>query len=75
MEQKILEILQDIKPGVDFATETDFIESGVIDSFDVITLVGEFGEAFGVSIGVLDLDPSNFKDIASIKAMIERLTE
>lgn len=39
MQEKIREILVDIRPEYDFLEDKDFIEAGMLDSFDVLTLV------------------------------------
>ena len=73
IENKIIEILQDIRPGVDWEAETAIIDDGLLDSFDIITLVGEFEAAFGVKIGLEHLEPENFNSLGAMKALIEEL--
>ena len=70
---KIIEILQDIRPGVDWEAATAIIDDGLLDSFDVISLVGELEEAFGVRIGLEHLEPENFNSVGAIKALVEGL--
>ena len=70
---KIIEILNDIRPGVDWENESDLVESGLLDSFDMITLINELNEAFKVSIGLEQLEPENFCSIAAITAMLNDL--
>ena len=48
--EELLEILQDIKPGVDFENETALIDNGVLDSLDIIKLVGQISDEFDVYI-------------------------
>ena len=45
---KLIAILKDLHPDVDFAAATDLIDGGVLDSFDVVTIVAEVDDAFGV---------------------------
>ena len=71
--EKILEILGELCPGVDFERETDFIDNGLIDSFDMISLVTELSDAFDIEIGVLDITPENFNSLDAISALVERL--
>jgi acyl carrier protein len=71
--EKILEILRDIRSDVDWENENDIIESGLIDSFDMITLIGELNEAFGVGIGLEQLEPENFSSPGAIAAMLKKL--
>ena len=48
--QKLLTILQDLHPEVDFLAADHLIDDGILDSFDIVTLVAEIDEAYGVSI-------------------------
>ena len=40
MEEKIIKILKEIRPDIDVKA-TNFIEDGMLDSFDIVTLVSE----------------------------------
>lgn len=69
---KIKEILTKIRPEFDFETSEDFIEDGYLDSFDLVTLVSELDETYGISIDGLDIIPENFVTIQSIAAMVAK---
>ncbi len=71
--EKILEILEGIRSDVDFVNEQKLIDDGILDSFDIISIVGEFNEAFGIEIDVDDLEPANFNTVEAMKELIERL--
>jgi len=66
-------ILQDIRPGIDWATATAIIDDGLLDSFDVISLVGELEEAFKVKIGLEHLEPENFNTVAAMNDLLVKL--
>ena len=68
--EKILGILQSIRPEFDFAKGFGYIEEGMLDSFDVITLVSELDAAFGISIDGLEILPQNFNSLDNIVALI-----
>lgn len=70
---EILEILGEVRPDVDFENEKLLIDDGILDSFDIITIVSEFNEAFDVDIDVEDLEPENFNTIEAMKELIDRL--
>lgn len=70
--QKIVQILQDIRPEFDFTNESDFINSGMLDSFDVLTLVTELEESFGILIDGEDIVPENFANIQTIQNLVEK---
>lgn len=69
----ILEILNEVRPDVDFESEKLLIDDGILDSFDIITIVSEFNEAFDIDIDVEDLEPENFNTIEAMKELIDRL--
>lgn len=74
MEQ-ILEILRELVPEVTFSEDSQLIEEELIDSFDLVALVGELADAFGVQIGVEDVTPESFETPRTILALIERLRD
>jgi acyl carrier protein len=72
MKQKIIDILKEIRPEFDFSEETDFIEQGMLDSFDIVSLVSSLDDEFGISIDGLDILPENFSSIESIIALLKK---
>ena len=72
---KILEILKSVRADVDFVNEKKLIDDGVLDSFDIITIVSEFNEAFDIDIDIDDLEPDNFNTIEAMKELIDKLQE
>jgi len=71
--EKLLEILNTLRPNVDFSNHTKLIEDDVLDSFDIVTIVGEINFQFDVEIGVEDLLPENFNSAEAMMALISRL--
>ena len=71
--EKLLEILKGIRPDVDFENETELIDDGILDSFDVVSIISEIDDAFGVQIRINELDPENFNSAEAIWALIEKL--
>jgi acyl carrier protein len=69
---KISDILKQLRPEVDFNAVTDFFEDGALDSFDLVTLVAELDEAYGISIDGLDITPENFRNEEAITALLTR---
>ena len=70
---EIISILREIRSDVDWLSETDIIESGLIDSFDMIALVSDLNDAFEVSIGLEHMEPENFSSVEAIAAMLREL--
>jgi acyl carrier protein len=70
MKQQIINILQEIRPEFDFTQDINFIEEGMLDSFDVVSLVTTLDEKYGISIDGMDILPENFATIDSIKNLL-----
>ena len=71
--EKLLEILNGLKPEVEFEKEQKLIDDGILDSFDLVALVGEINEAFDVEVEFEDMEPENFNSVEKMYEMIERL--
>ena len=63
MKEKIVVILNGLRPEFDFNEPVNFIEEGMLDSFDVINLVNELDSTFGISIDGVDVLPENFSSL------------
>lgn len=70
MEQ-LLEILNEICPGVDFETQTALIDDGILESLDIVTIVAEIMDKFDVELNVDDLLPENFNSAQAMMALID----
>ncbi|OZI60279.1 acyl carrier protein [Bordetella genomosp. 11] len=66
------ELLASIRPEADFINSTDFMLDGLLDSFDMITLVASLDKAYGISIDGLDIVPEHFQNIATIEMLLAR---
>lgn len=72
MTEKINEILKSIRPEFDFICVDDFFEEGMLDSFDLVTLVSELDKNFNIHIDGLDIVPENFLNIEAIEALLKK---
>lgn len=71
MKEQIVKILTELRPEFDFTQEgVDFIEEGMLDSFDLVTLVSELDNAFGISIDGVDILPENFSSVDAIANLL-----
>lgn len=73
--EKILEILKSVRSDVDYETADKLIDDGILDSFDIVAVVGELCDAFDITITVDDLEPENFNSVAAIKELVDRLQD
>lgn len=72
MKEKIVAILTELRPEFDFTEDVNFIEEGMLDSFDVVSLVDELEEQFGIKIDGVDVLPENFSTIDSIISLLKK---
>ena len=71
--EELLEVLSDVCPDVDFENETGLIDNKILTSFDVLSIIGELNDAFGIKIGPGDILPVNFNSVDAIWALVSRL--
>ena len=70
---KLMRILFELSSDIDFETEDSLIDGGLLDSFDIVTLVAEIDDAFGIEIPAEALIPENFNSAKAIFALIQQL--
>ncbi len=75
MREKILDILLNIRPDVDFENEKALIDDRILDSFDILAVVAELDEEFDVEINVQDLLPENFNSVEGLMDLVAKLQE
>lgn len=73
--KQLLEILKGINPGIDYETETELIDGGLLDSFSILSLIPELEDAFDIEITPIDMVPANFNSANAMWNMINRLKE
>ena len=69
--EKLMQILTEACPGVEFDGQTALIDDGILGSLDIVTIVSEIMEELDVEITVDDLVPENFNSVQAIMALIE----
>jgi len=71
MKEQIIKILTELRPEFDFTQEgVNFIEEGMLDSFDMVNLVSELDSTYGISIDGVDILPENFSTVDAIMALL-----
>lgn len=73
--EKLIEILEEIKPGVDYENCTTLIDEHHLDSLAILSLVAEIEDEFDVQIPTVEIIPSNFNSAKALWNLIERLEE
>ena len=76
--EKLIEILEDLQPEVDYETTENLIDGRYLDSLTILSLVSEIEEIkdeFDVEIPTVEIIPANFNSAKKIWALIEKLKE
>ena len=73
LKKKIVDILEEIDDSNDYSAETHLIDDHILDSFAIISLVGELEENFGVRVSAVDMVPSNFNSADAIAGLVKQL--
>lgn len=71
--EKLQEILEEIQPDADYKNCTTLIDDGILDSFAILSIVGEIEDEFGVSVTPAEIVPENFNSMQALWDMIGRL--
>ena len=71
--EELLEILEDIQPDADYENCTTLIDDGILESFAILSIVGELEDEFDISITPAEIIPENFNSAAALWAMVQRL--
>ena len=73
--EKLLEILNELHPEIDFMTHEELVDDGILDSLDIVTIVTEIYDKFDVAIPAEEVIPENFNSAKALMQLIERIDE
>lgn len=73
--ETIIDILNDLKPGVDYAAETGLVHRRILDSLTIIALVSELEEEFDIIVPAVEIVADNFDSAVAIAALVARLAD
>ena len=72
---ELIAILKDIHPDVDYETATNLVDGKILDSFDIISLVGMLNDEYDITIRPANLVPENFNSAEAMLELIEKLQD
>ncbi|HJC33776.1 acyl carrier protein [Mediterraneibacter glycyrrhizinilyticus] len=73
--EALMEILENLHPEIDFNTCETLIDDGLIDSFDIVTIISEINEEYDVVIPAEEIVPENFNSAKALYSLIQRLED
>lgn len=72
---RLIEILSELKPDVNFTKDTRLVDDKIFDSLGMISLVAELSDEYDIEISPMDIVPENFETVETLYEMIERLAD
>lgn len=73
MRTRIIELLSQIRPDIDFETEKSLIDGGALDSFDIVSIISDFNDEFEINIRITELKPENFNSVEGMLGLVQKL--
>lgn len=73
MEEKILKLLSEEYPEIDFMASEHLVDDGVLDSVSITGIIATLTMEFGINIPYEEIDEKNFNSIAGLARMVEKL--
>ena len=73
--EKLLEILEEINPEIDYQTCEDLIDGHHLDSLSILSLIAELEDEFDITIPTVEIIPENFNSMKKIEELIRKLEE
>ena len=73
--ERLIEILEELQPDVDFNTTENLVDGRYLDSLTILSLIAEIEDEFDVEIPTVEIIPANFNSAKKIWALIEKLRD
>jgi len=73
--QELLELLKETLPNVNWETDADLVDDGLLDSIGIITVISEITEEYDIKITTDEMKAENFNSVQAIYEMIQRLQD
>ena len=75
MLEKLTELLKGLHPEADIENEDGLIDNGILNSFDIVTIIAEVDDMFDVKIPASEIVPENFNSVRAMSDLVERISE
>ncbi|MFM7036831.1 MAG: acyl carrier protein [Planctomycetaceae bacterium] len=72
MHDPLLQILARIRSDADYRNSSNFVEDGLLDSFDMVMLTSELEKTYSITIDGLDFVPENFATLDDIRKLLAK---
>lgn len=72
---KLIKILKDINPDIDYDIETALVDDGFFDSLEIMSIIVDIGDVFDIEIDAEDVTPENFNSVENMWQLIVKYQE
>ena len=69
--KKIIEIAKEMWPALDIENAQGIVDNNLVDSFDIVTFIGELKDTFDIELGPQDIIPDNFNTLDAMIALVQ----
>ena len=73
--EKLLDILGQIRSDIDYESEKALVDDGILDSFDIVSIVSELSMEYDIDISIDDMTAENFNSAEAMIEMIARIQD
>ncbi len=75
MKEKVLQVLQNALPHIDFLESNEMVDDGILDSLTITEIIAILSIEFDITIPFEDIVEDNFNSVDGLVAMVERLSK
>lgn len=75
MRERIMQVLQTVNPKFDKYWDVDFLEEGLIDSFEITNIIMQLEQEFAVEIDPELIVPENFCSLEAIETLVKQIIQ
>jgi len=75
MKEKVLALLTEEFPEIDFTASEALVDDGILDSLTITGIIAALSMEFGITIPYEEIIEENFNSVAGLAAMVERLQD
>ncbi|MBR2659974.1 MAG: acyl carrier protein [Clostridia bacterium] len=73
MKEKVLALLKDEFPEIDFESSCALVDDGILDSLSITGIIAVLSMEFGIIIPYEEIVEDNFNSVDALADMVERL--
>ena len=73
MEERVLNVLSEEYPDIDFSASDALVDDGILDSLTITGIIALLSMEFDIGIPYEEIIEENFNSVAGLASMVERL--